>query len=672
MITLTFPDGAQRQYQAGVTGRAVAEAIAKSLAKRTVAMALDGALADLDDPIERDARIEFVSREDPRALELIRHDAAHVLAEAVQTLYPGTQVTIGPVIENGFYYDFARPEPFTPDDFPAIEAKMREIIARDRPFTKEVWSRDKARQVFRDKGELFKVELVDAIPEGESLKIYAQGDWFDLCRGPHMTSTGKVGTAFKLMKVAGAYWRGDSNNPMLTRIYGTAWASEADLERYLKQLEEAEQRDHRRLGREMDLFHFQEEGPGVVFWHPKGWTVFQQLIAYMRRRLEADYDEVNAPQILDKALWETSGHWGWYRESMFVTQTEDERVFAIKPMNCPGHVQIFKHGLKSYRDLPMRLAEFGSVSRYEPSGALHGLMRVRAFTQDDAHIFCTEDQLAAECLKINDLILSTYADFGFEDVVVKLSTRPEKRVGTDEMWDHAEAVMARVLETIAAQSGGRIRTSINPGEGAFYGPKFEYVLRDAIGRDWQCGTTQVDFNLPERFGAFYIDQDGAKRTPVMVHRAICGSMERFIGILIEHFAGHFPLWIAPVQAVVATITSDADDYARKVVGAARKAGLRVEADFRNEKITYKVREHSLAKVPAILVVGKREAAERSVNLRRLGSQQQQSLALDEALRALAEEAVPPDLRRPLPEEEGLPTADVVLDSHHGVIERTLA
>ena len=672
MITLTFPDGAQRQYQAGVTGRAVAEAIAKSLAKRTVAMALDGALADLDDPIERDARIEFVSRDDPRALELIRHDAAHVLAEAVQTLYPGTQVTIGPVIENGFYYDFARPEPFTPDDFPAIEAKMREIIARDRPFTKEVWSRDKARQVFRDKGELFKVELVDAIPEGESLKIYAQGDWFDLCRGPHMTSTGKVGTAFKLMKVAGAYWRGDSNNPMLTRIYGTAWASEADLERYLKQLEEAEQRDHRRLGREMDLFHFQEEGPGVVFWHPKGWTVFQQLIAYMRRRLEADYDEVNAPQILDKALWETSGHWGWYRESMFVTQTEDERVFAIKPMNCPGHVQIFKHGLKSYRDLPMRLAEFGSVSRYEPSGALHGLMRVRAFTQDDAHIFCTEDQLAAECLKINDLILSTYADFGFEDVVVKLSTRPEKRVGTDEMWDHAEAVMARVLETIAAQSGGRIRTSINPGEGAFYGPKFEYVLRDAIGRDWQCGTTQVDFNLPERFGAFYIDQDGAKRTPVMVHRAICGSMERFIGILIEHFAGHFPLWIAPVQAVVATITSDADDYARKVVGAARKAGLRVEADFRNEKITYKVREHSLAKVPAILVVGKREAAERSVNLRRLGIQQQQSLALDEALRALAEEAVPPDLRRPLPEEEGLPTADVVLDSHHGVIERTLA
>ena len=594
--------------------------------------------------IARDARIEFVSRDDPRALELIRHDAAHVLAEAVQTLHPGTQVTIGPVIENGFYYDFARNEPFTPDDFPAIEAKMREIIARDAPFTKEVWSREEARSVFRDKGEHFKVELVDAIPEGESLKIYRQGDWFDLCRGPHMTSTGKIGNAFKLMKVAGAYWRGDSRNPMLTRIYGTAWRSQEELDAYLRQLEEAEKRDHRRLGREMDLFHFQEEGPGVVFWHPKGWTLFQELVAYMRRRLKGDYQEVNAPQILDKALWETSGHWEWYRENMFVTKTEDERVFAIKPMNCPGHVQIFKHGLKSYRDLPLRLAEFGAVSRYEPSGALHGLMRVRAFTQDDAHVFCTEEQLAAECLKINDLILSTYADFGFDEIVVKLSTRPEKRVGTDAMWDHAEAVMGRVLEQIAAQSGGRIKTSINPGEGAFYGPKFEYVLRDAIGRDWQCGTTQVDFNLPERFGAFYIDADGQKKTPVMVHRAICGSMERFTGILIEHFAGHFPLWLAPVQAVVATITSDADDYAREVVAALRAAGLRVEPDLRNEKITYKVREHSLAKVPVLLVVGKREAAERTVNMRRLGSQEQRPMVLDEAVRALAGEATPPDLR----------------------------
>jgi threonyl-tRNA synthetase len=670
MITLTFPDGAQRQYAPGISGREVAEGIAKSLAKRSVAMVLDGELADLAEPVLRDARIEFVAREDPRALELIRHDCAHVLAEAVQALHPGTQVTIGPVIENGFYYDFARPEPFTPDDFPAIEAKMREIIARDRPFTKEVWSRDQARRVFRDKGELFKVELVDAIPEGEDVKIYAQGDWFDLCRGPHMTSTGRVGPAFKLMKVAGAYWRGRSDNPMLTRIYGTAWATEEELARYLRQLDEAEKRDHRRLGREMDLFHFQEEGPGVVFWHPKGWTLFQALIAYMRRRLAEDYEEVNAPQILDKSLWETSGHWGWYRENMFVTQTEDDRVFAIKPMNCPGHVQIFKHGLKSYRDLPMRLAEFGAVSRYEPSGALHGLMRVRAFTQDDAHIFCTEDQLAAECLKINELILSTYADFGFEDdIVVKLSTRPEKRVGTDAMWDHAEAVMTRVLEEIAARSGNRIRTSINPGEGAFYGPKFEYVLRDAIGRDWQCGTTQVDFNLPERFGAFYIDHDGTKRTPVMVHRAICGSMERFAGILIEHFAGHFPLWLAPVQAVVCTITSDADPYAREVVAAAKRVGLRVEADLRNEKITYKVREHSLAKAPLLLVLGRREAAERTVNLRRLGGQEQQALALEEALCLLAEEARPPD-GRAAPGAEAMPDAGVRLDLHHEVVERT--
>src|SRR3954470_927987 len=646
MISLTFPDGARREFPEGVTGREVAEGIAKSLAKRTVAMALDGALADLDDPIERSAAIEFVSRDDPRALELICHDCAHVLAEAVQTLYPGTQVTIGPVIENGFYYDFARPEPFTPDDFPAIEARMREIIARDAPFTKEGWSRDKAKQVFAQKGETFKVELVDAIPEGESLKIYAQGDWFDLCRGPHMTSTAKVGEAFKLMKVAGAYWRGDSRNPMLTRIYGTAWATRDDLDRYLKQLEEAERRDHRRLGREMDLFHFQEEGPGVVFWHPKGWTMFQALIAYMRRRLNGDYEEVNAPQILDKALWETSGHWTTFRDNMFVTKTEDERVFAIKPMNCPGHVQIFKHGLKSYRDLPLRLAQLGAVSRYEPSGALHGLMRVRAFTQDDAHVFCTEDQLAAECLKINDLILSTYADFGFEDdIVVKLSTRPEKRVGTDAMWDHAEAVMTGVLEEIARRSGNRIRTSINPGEGAFYGPKFEYVLRDAIGRDWQCGTTQVDFNLPERFGAFYIDHDSGKKPPVMVHRAICGSMERFIGILIEHYAGNFPLWLSPVQVVVTTITSEADEYAKQVLEQVRRAGLRAEIDLRNEKINYKVREHSLAKIPALLVVGKKEAETQSVSIRRLGSDGQNVTTTVEAIAALVDEATPPDVKR---------------------------
>ncbi|HWZ09021.1 MAG TPA: threonine--tRNA ligase [Bradyrhizobium sp.] len=651
-ITLTFPDGARREYPKDITGLDIARAISPSLAKRTVAMVLDGEVADLTDAIGHDARIEFISREEPRALELIRHDAAHVLAEAVQSLWPGTQVTIGPVIENGFYYDFFRNEPFTPEDFAAIEKRMREIIARDKPFTKQVWDRDKAKRVFGDKGEAFKVELVDAIPGDEPVKIYFQGDWFDLCRGPHMTSTGKVGNAFKLMKVAGAYWRGDSNNPMLTRIYGTAFAEQEDLDAYLKQIEEAERRDHRRLGRELDLFHFQEEGPGVVFWHPKGWTIFQALIAYMRRRLTGDYSEVNAPQILDKVLWETSGHWDWYRENMFAAQSagdeaEDKRWFVLKPMNCPGHVQIFKHGLKSYRDLPLRLAEFGVVHRYEPSGAMHGLMRVRGFTQDDAHVFCTEAQLAEECLKINDLILTTYADFGFEgELTVKLSTRPEKRVGTDEMWDHAERVMATVLSEIEAKSHNqRIKTAINPGEGAFYGPKFEYVLRDAIGRDWQCGTTQVDFNLPERFGAFYIDADGSKRVPVMVHRAICGSMERFLGILIEHYAGNFPLWLAPVQAVVTTITSEGDEYAKVVAAAARQAGLRVEIDLRNEKINYKVREHSLAKIPALLVVGKKEAETHTVSIRRLGSDGQKVLPTDEAIAALVDEATPPDIRR---------------------------
>lgn len=649
-VTLTFPDGARREYDKSITGLEIAKGISPSLAKRTVAMALDGVLADLNDPIEADAKIELVNRDDPRALELIRHDCAHVLAEAVQTLWPGTQVTIGPVIENGFYYDFFRNEPFTPEDFAAIEKKMREIIARDKPFTKEVWDREKTKQVFRDKGEAFKVELVDAIPGNEPIKIYYQGDWFDLCRGPHMTSTGKVGNAFKLMKVAGAYWRGDSNNPMLTRIYGTAFAKQEDLDAYLKQIEEAEKRDHRKLGRELDLFHFQEEGPGVVFWHPKGWTIFQQLIAYMRRRLAGDYSEVNAPQILDKSLWETSGHWGWYRENMFAAQSagdeaEDKRWFALKPMNCPGHVQIFKHGLKSYRDLPLRLAEFGVVHRYEPSGAMHGLMRVRGFTQDDAHIFCTEDQLAEECLKINELILSTYADFGFTgDLTVKLSTRPDKRVGTDAMWDHAERVMATVLSQIQAQNN-HIKTEINPGEGAFYGPKFEYVLRDAIGRDWQCGTTQVDFNLPERFGAFYIDHDGGKKPPVMVHRAICGSMERYIGILIEHYAGNFPLWLSPVQAVVTTITSEGDEYAKQVLEQARRAGLRVEIDLRNEKINYKVREHSLAKIPALLVVGKKEAETHSVSVRRLGSDGQKVMTTAEAIAALVDEATPPDVRR---------------------------
>ncbi len=651
MITLTFPDGAKRQVEPGISAQAVAASISKSLEKKAVAAVVNGTLVDLADPIEGDSSLKIVTRDDPEALELIRHDAAHVLAEAVQELFPGTQVTIGPVIENGFYYDFFRNEPFTTEDFAAIEKKMREIIQRDKPFTKSVKTREEAKDFFRQKGELFKVELVDAIPGNQDIKFYDQGGWIDLCRGPHMTSTGKIGNAFKLMKVAGAYWRGNSNNPMLTRIYGTAWASDKELQAYLHALEEAEKRDHRKLGREMDLFHFQEEGPGVVFWHAKGWTMFQQLIAYMRRRLsKLDYQEVNAPQLLDKSLWETSGHWGWYKEAMFAAtsagdETEDEQVFAIKPMNCPGHVQIFKHGLRSYRELPLRLAEFGNVHRYEPSGALHGLMRVRGFTQDDAHIFCTEEQMAEECLKINDLILSTYKDFGFEEIVVKLSTRPEKRVGSDAAWDRAEDIMNKVLIQIAEQSGGKIKTAVNPGEGAFYGPKFEYVLRDAIGRDWQCGTTQVDFNLPERFGAFYIGADGEKKVPVMIHRAICGSMERFLGILIEHYAGHFPLWIAPQQVVVATITSEGDGYALEVRDALRKAGLRAEADLRNEKINYKVREHSVQKVPVILVVGKREMEERAVSMRRLGSQNQTPMSLVDAIAALKDEATPPDLLR---------------------------
>ncbi|WP_295879431.1 threonine--tRNA ligase [uncultured Bartonella sp.] len=651
IVSISFPDGSKRDYPEEMTGLELAQSISKSLAKNAVAYSFDGVLRDMSDPLGQSGSIEIITRDDPRALALIRHDCAHVLAEAVQELFPGTQVTIGPVIENGFYYDFARNQPFTPEDLPVIEKKMHEIIKRNAKFTKEVLPREKAKKIFADKGELYKVELVDAIPENEDVKIYHQGEWFDLCRGPHMQSTGQIGNAFKLMKVAGAYWRGDSNNPMLTRIYGTAFANEKDLAAYLHMLEEAEKRDHRRLGREMDLFHFQEEGPGVVFWHAKGWKMFQNLVSYMRRRLDDQgYSEVNAPQVLDKSLWEISGHWGWYKENMFkVTpagdDADDDRVYALKPMNCPGHVQIFKHGLKSYRELPIRLAEFGVVHRYEPSGSLHGLMRVRGFTQDDAHIFCTDEQLADECLKINDLILSTYADFGFNEITVKLSTRPEKRVGSDELWDHAESVMSEVLRTIEEKSNGRIKTGILPGEGAFYGPKFEYTLRDAIGREWQCGTTQVDFNLPERFGAFYIDKDSEKRQPVMIHRAICGSMERFLGILLENYAGHLPLWFAPLQVVVATITSEADDYAKHVVKKLKAAGLLATTDLRNEKINYKVREHSLQKVPVILVCGKREAEDGSVNMRRLGSQEQISLPLSKVIADLKEEATPPDLRR---------------------------
>src|SRR5438067_640229 len=642
MVALTFPDGVRREFPNNITGTEVADSISKSLAKKAVAIAVDGRLTDLGDSIEHDAKIEIVTREDPRALELIRHDCAHVLAEAVQTLWPGTQVTIGPVIENGFYYDFFRNQPFTPEDFPAIEAKMREIIAKNRAFTKEVWDREQAKRVFREKGELFKVELIDAIPKDEPIKIYKQGDWFDLCRGPHMVSTGRVGSAFKLMKVAGAYWRGDSNNPMLTRIYGTAWENQADLDAYLHRLEEAERRDHRRLGREMDLFHFQEDAPGSVFWHPKGWALFRNLQNYIRRRqTAAGYAEVNAPELMDASLWVASGHMDTFRDNMFLTEKReaDERTYVIKPMNCPGHILIFKHGLKSYRDLPLKLAEFGKVHRFEPSGALHGLMRVRAFTQDDAHVFITEDQITAECLAMNDLILSIYEDFGFSDVTIKFSDRPAQRIGADQVWDKAETALMQALE-----ASGR-RWTLSKGEGAFYGPKLEYVLRDAIGRDWQCGTIQVDFNMPGRLGAFYIDEHSNKVTPVMLHRAMFGSLERFTGILIEHYAGHFPLWLAPVQATVCTITSDADDYARAVVHAAERAWLRVDSDLRNEKITYKVREHSVAKVPVLLVVGKKEAADGTVWVCRLGKDGQSVLALDAVLRSLLEEAVPPDMRR---------------------------
>jgi threonyl-tRNA synthetase len=646
VVALTFPDGARRDYPDGITGVEVAKAISPSLAKRTVAMALDGTLADLADSIRRDARIEFVSRDDPRALELIRHDAAHVLAEAVQSLWPGTQVTIGPVIENGFYYDFFRNEPFTPDDFGPIEKRMREIIGRDKPFTKEIWPREEAKRVFRDKGELFKVELIDAIPEDQDIRIYRQGDWFDLCRGPHMTSTGKIGNAFKLMKVAGAYWRGDARNPTLTRLYGTAFAKQEELDAYLKQIEEAEKRDHRRLGREMDLFHFQEEAAGSVFWHHNGWTLYRTLEDYMRRQHErAGYVEVSAPQLIDSSIFKASGHWDLYGDSMFkitVPPRDGEgepKHLGLKPMNCPGHVQIFRQGIKSYRDLPIRMAEFGILHRNEPHGALHGLIRVRQFVTDDAHIFCSEDQIQGESVRFCELLRLIYADLGFDIARVRLADRPEKRLGSDAVWDKSEGALHQAL-----QAAG-LTYDINKGDGAFYGPKIEFYLRDAIGREWQCGTLQVDFNMPERLDASYVGEDGQRHRPVMLHRAILGSMQRFIGILIEHVAGHFPLWLAPVQAVVATIISDADSFASEAAAKARHAGLRVELDLRNEKINYKVREHALAKVPVLLVVGKKEAETRCVSIRRFGVQEQQVLGLDEALAALAEEAVPPDLKR---------------------------
>jgi threonyl-tRNA synthetase len=640
MPAITLPDGSVRTFAEPVTGTTLAASIGPGLARAALAMKLDGELVDLATVIDRDARAVFVTRRDPEALGLIRHDAAHVLAEAVQSLYPGTQVTIGPAIENGFYYDFARNAPFTPEDFPAIEARMREIIAANAPFEREVIDRDAAIAFFEARGERFKAELVRDLPESETITLYRQGEWIDLCRGPHMRSTGDVGTAFKLQKVAGAYWRGDHRNPMLSRIYATAWRDQAELDAYLKMLEEAEKRDHRRIGKDMGLFHLQEEAVGSVFWHPKGWRLYRAAESYIRRRLDAaGYQEVRTPQLVDRALWELSGHWEKYREHMFLARVEEEdKTLALKPMNCPCHVQIFRQGIRSYRELPLRMAEFGACTRYEPSGALHGIMRVRAFTQDDAHIFCEEKDIAAETARFVDLLASVYRDFGFETFRVKFADRPEQRAGTDAQWDKAEAG----LREACALAG--VEYELNRGEGAFYGPKLEFVLRDAIGRDWQCGTLQVDYVLPERLDAEYTAEDGGRRRPVMLHRAILGSFERFLGILIEQYAGRFPLWLAPVQVAVATIVSDADAYALEVADVLRRAGLAVVADTAPEKINAKVRTHSVAHIPVILVVGRREAAERTVALRRLGGEAQEVLPLDDVVARLAAEATPPDLR----------------------------
>ncbi len=650
-IQITLPDGANRSYAAGTTGLEIATSISKSLAKAALAIRINGELSDLSLPITGDASIELVTRKDEDALELIRHDAAHVLAEAVQNLFPGTQVTIGPTIENGFYYDFARNEPFSTEDFEAIEKEMRKIVERGAAFEREVWDRDEAIAYFKDKGEAYKAELIEDLPESEDIKIYRQGEWLDLCRGPHMPSVKQVGTAFKLLKVAGAYWRGDSDKAMLTRIYGTAWRDDKELKAYLTQLEEAEKRDHRKLGSEMDLFHFQAEAQGSVFWHPKGFTIYNQMEGYIRRRLnDAGYKEIKTPQLIDNKLWEKSGHWGKYRENMFVVpdevpNTEEEgpivsdkafeKLMALKPMNCPAHVQVFNQGIKSYRDLPLRLAEFGCCHRNEAHGALHGLMRVRQFTQDDAHIFCREDQITDEAVAFCELLQNVYSDLGFNDVAVALSLRPDTRVGGDELWDKAEEGLREALK----KTGLEFRE--DPGEGAFYGPKIDYQIRDAIGRTWQCGTLQLDFNLPERLDASYIGQDGEKHRPVMLHRAILGSLERFIGVMIENYAGKLPLWLAPTQCVVATITESADGYAEEVYEALKVAGIRAELDIRNEKINYKVREHSVGKVPALFVVGEREATERSVAIRRLGSKDQNVEKLEDAIAALKAEAQPP-------------------------------
>ncbi len=652
MITVRFPDGATREFAAGTTGTTVVDSLSKSLAKATVAMKVDGVLSDLSGEVPNGATLEFVKRDNPEALVMIRHDAAHVMAEAVQELWPGTQVTIGPAIENGFYYDFYREVPFSEDELRQIEKKMAEIVQRGCAFTKEVWTREEAKRVFRSKGETFKVELIESIPGDEDIKIYKQGQWFDLCRGPHMRTTRDVGNAFKLTKVAGAYWRGDSNNAVLSRIYGTAWASKDDLDAYLTMLEEAEKRDHRKLGRELDLFHLQEEAPGSVFWHAKGYMIWRQLETYIRRRLDADgYEEVKTPQLIDNKLWEQSGHWGKFRENMFVVpdevpSTDDDKpvitgegnLMAIKPMNCPAHVQIFKQGIKSYRDLPIRMAEFGCCHRNEAHGAMHGLMRVRQMTQDDAHIFCREDQITDETRRFLALFARVYSDMGLTDISYKLATRPDVRAGDDATWDRAEKSLADAL------TASGVDFDYSPGEGAFYGPKLEFHLTDAIGRSWQCGTYQLDYVLPERLDATYVAEDGSRQRPVMLHRAVFGTFERFIGILIEHYAGKLPLWLSPVQAVVATIVSDADAYAEKLAEDLRARGLRIVLDTRNEKINYKVREHSLQKVPLLFVIGKREADEKTVSVRRLGVEGQKVMKAEAAIAMLAEEAVAPDLR----------------------------
>jgi threonyl-tRNA synthetase len=630
MPIITLPDGNNLTFPDKVTGLDVAEKISKSLAKQAMVISVDGDLKDLDFLIEKDCSIKIFTSKNPEGLETIRHDTAHILAMAVQELFPGTQVTIGPVIENGFYYDFARKEPFTEDDLEKIENKMKEIVDRNEITKREVWERNKAISHFKKKGETYKAELIEAIPENEDVSIYFHGDWHDLCRGPHLSSTGKIGKFFKLTKVSGAYWRGDSNNEMLQRIYGTSWATQKDLDEYLKRIEEAEKRDHRKLGKEMDLFHFREESPGSVFWHEKGWALFQKLINYMRARQDAaGYKEVNTPEILDRQLWEKSGHWEKYGENMYTSETPDEKVFAIKPMNCPGHIQVFNQGLKSYRDLPLRITEFGKVHRYEPSGALHGLLRVRAFTQDDAHIFCSEDQITSECLEVTNLILDIYKDLGFENVILKYADRPDVRVGDDEVWDKAEASL---LEAVKAS---KLEYSINKGEGAFYGPKIEFVLRDAIGRDWQCGTLQVDLNLPGRLDASYVDKDGTKKVPVMLHRALFGSLERFIGILIENYAGKFPFWISPLQTMVIPISEEFNDYAIKVSKKIKDVGISSSVDLKNNNLNYKIRDHSLAKIPVLLICGKKEVDSNSVTIRRLDSNKQENMDIDQFLKTFS-------------------------------------